>query len=198
MIALLVVGVLLWFMLSAGPQREPPLTPVIDTVVQDGTVYTNEQYGISLQYGNDFTVYSADQNIERPWSFVSDVSGTRLFTIVLPREFQPRTNFSNAEIGLGVSTDRTAVENCVLAQGGETTQGNQQGFAVFTSTDAGAGNFYETTSRRIGIDSACIALESVIHSTNIGNYPAEQGITEYNRALVQAVIDTVMSTAKVE
>ena len=67
-------------------------------------------------------------------------------------------------------------------------------YTKLTVSDAGAGNFYDVTSYRMIKDSQCYALEYTIHSTNIGNYSPDQGITEFDKTKIQTILESIVKS----
>lgn len=59
-----------------------------------------------------------------------------------------------------------------------------------TSSDAGAGNFYQSKILRGVHDGACYELAEVTHSLNIGNF-TPGAVKEFNAARVSAVLDKI-------
>jgi hypothetical protein len=100
-----------------------------------------------------------------------------------------------------MSTDPTAIQKCLAETEasdidlGKVTLGGYP-FEKFTSNGAGAGNFYETTSYKGIVDGDCYAVEYTIHSTNIGNYSPDQGITEFDQIKIQNEIDQIIKSFK--
>ncbi len=160
--------------------------------------YTNNEYNFSLEYSADFKQLSEDDNARLPWSYGSSRAGLRLVTVDLPREIMPKTNFAGASVSVGISRDSAEVGGCIIgdSEPAETKTINKATFVIEKFNDAGAGNFYETTSYRILRDNVCIALEATMHSTNIQNYSPEQGIKEFDKARIQEVLDEVVNSFK--
>lgn len=94
------------------------------------------------------------------------------------REYMPQTNFSEADLRVGHSS------------GG--TDASCQG--TTTSTDAAAGNRYETTTYKKIYDGDCYIFESVIHSTNLGNYDPSQGIKEFDHDRVKSDLEEIVES----
>ncbi len=121
-----------------------------------------------------------------------------LLELDLPKSFDPGTNFSEAKLYIKQFTDSAHINNCAAATNGEQVVGQAsiggQLFTKLAMSDAGAGNRYDTTSYRSLYDGDCYVLEYVIHSTNIGNYPAESGIKEFDRARVEAILEEVIKS----
>ena len=116
--------------------------------------------------------------------------------VAIPQSYQPKTNFGEAKFTVGVSSDPTAITNCLKADAGNAATSsesmiNQQTFRKFVTSDAGAGNLYETTSYRILHDHKCYAIESTIHSTNIYNYSPDQGIKAYNKEKISGLLEAM-------
>ncbi len=163
----------------------------------ENLLFENKEAGFSLSYSSDFNLLSEDENARLPWSADSSLPGRRIFTISLPKDFLPQTNFAEATVSVGSSNNAGAVADCITGEQGklETTKKiNGIDVAVIKLDDAGAGNLYETRSYRALKGGTCFALEATIHSTNLENYPAEQGITEFDKAKVEAALEAVVST----
>lgn len=149
-----------------------------------------------FSYPSMFSVTSGEIGYTNAWSNGSAQTGLVLAQVVIPRTFQPKTNFSEARFTVGTSADPTAVKNCLVSPPGnniskaEVTISGQK-YQKFVYADAGAGNFYETTSYRTLRNDQCYAVEYTIHSTNIGNYSPDQGITEFDKAKVQGLLDAM-------
>ena len=69
-------------------------------------------------------------------------------------------------------------------------------FTKITLSDAGAGNFYNTTSYRTIYHNQCYAIEYTIHSTNIGNYSPDQGITEFDQTKIVPLLENMVQSFK--
>ena len=108
----------------------------------------------------------------------------------------PNTNFSEAKLTVNTSTNPTEIKNCTADLGGTEATISGYSFKKYISTDAGAGNFYETTSYKGLLDGDCYRLEYTIHSTNIGNYPPELGIKEFDKAKVQDELERIVQSFK--
>jgi len=196
-LAALVVGGLLWFIISSSGDTytsTPVDTKTTQTAHADEQLYYNDEYNFSLRYDDEFVqkpVLETDA-----WQSNSITAGKRLVTLYLPRELQPNTNFSEAWVSVGASADADAIKTCLVAQDGEVIQEgtDPRGFSVFTQTGAGAGNFYATISYRTVRNGACIALERVVHSVNIGNFDESQNITEFNRAIIESLLNRVVAS----
>jgi hypothetical protein len=131
-------------------------------------------------------------------------SGAQLLALTIPKVFEPQTNFDDAVLTIGTSSDRNAVAQCLVAEpsdgpSGDTTSTaiiNGIPFTVFHLTDVGAGNIYETTSYRTIHAGQCWAVEYTIHSSEIGNYPASYGLQPFDAAKLDNVLDRIVGTFK--
>jgi len=129
-------------------------------------------------------------------------AGTLFFTLTVPRAFEPQTNFADAKLTVGESSRGASVASCLATDqsGGPNAVPTSTAvidgvpFTVFHSNDAGAGNFYETTSYRAIHGGACWAIEYTIHSANIGNYPPEYQLKPFDRAKAADVLDRIART----
>jgi len=161
--------------------------------------------GWSIAYPLDFDI--ADNYAATPvddWrAGTPSGSGLKLFTLTIPRAFEPQTNFADAVLNVGASDNAAAVEHCLVADptGGQenaasTTTLNGVPFTVFNFSDVGAGNYYETTSYRTLRAGKCYAVEYTIHSSQIMNYPPEYQLKPFDEAEVKDVLDRIVGTFK--
>jgi hypothetical protein len=190
--ATLVAAGILWFL--AVNFKQP--APIVPPAPADYT-YTNDAYGLSLQYGPHFSVLNPVETKAQPWRMESATPGERLITLILPGSTQPKTNLSDVRITIGASSDPVAVKGCLVPDQGEVQVDDavpEPGMMHFHSTGAAAGNLYDVNSYRAMRDVNCIALESIVHSTNIGNYDPAQGITAFDATKVKETVDRVIET----
>jgi hypothetical protein len=100
-------------------QKPPPSQP---TVLESGVSpaksrYTNEKYGISLQFPSNYTLKEGELGNEYtlgylgpiPMNFTSS-GGIRVVTVVLPPNSYPATDFNTAFVTLSVNQDLTRDE----------------------------------------------------------------------------------------
>jgi hypothetical protein len=194
-IATLFVGGALWFIISSTSDtytRTP--TDVGEAPVEGAEeLYQNEAFGFNVRYDKKFKILPNTE--DQTWRSNVDSPGTRLLTLELPREIQPNTNFSDATITVGVSVDGQQVKNCLIAENGEVEAVSElPAFKKFTQNDAAAGNFYEVQSYRLVRNSTCFAVERILHSTNILNYDPSQGVTEFDRSMVNTLVERVIKS----
>jgi len=112
-----------------------------------------------------------------------------------------RTNLSEAYFLFGVSSDPTIVASCTQPGsfgGPETITGEVNIDGVpFTRSEAagvGAGNIYAQTFYRTAYQGTCYEITFFTHSANIGNYPADSGVREFDRAALTQKFEAILST----
>jgi len=159
--------------------------------------------GFSIAYPIDFQV---DDNYSitpvTDWRVGGNGNpGQKELTITIPRAFEPQTNFADATLTVGKSSNQAAVADCMTPDqtggpgtGVATTTINGINFSIFKSASAGAGNFYETTSYRTMHAGSCYAVEYTIHSSQIGNYPPSYNLQPFDENQVGSVLDRIVST----
>jgi hypothetical protein len=133
----------------------------------------------------------------------NNVSGIKYFTLTVPRAFEPQTNFIDTTFTIGASSNKSAVAQCLTADqsGGpamatSTADINGVQFTVFHSADAGAGNYYETTSYRTLHNSKCYAIEYTVHSSQIANYPSSYNLKPFDKIKIDSLMKTIIRTFK--
>jgi hypothetical protein len=167
-------------------------TPSIDT-------YTNATNGISFSYPRSFVVENK-LSAQDAWRNNATSSGTLMVTVTTPASYVKGTNFADAKLGAGFSADASEVDSCTSASSFETKTGTQVingvTFSKFTTSDAAAGNRYDTTSYRTVHGGKCYAVEYTIHYGNIQNYDPNQGIKEFDESAVKKAFDDIVSSFK--
>ena len=168
----------------------------------DLNTYTDPSKLFSFTYPSQFNLSGGDGSYTMDWSAAGNGSLGMLFTkISIPKSFLPSTNFGEAKFTVGASADPSAVKNCLLIENGSKVKNpkvmiGNTAFSEITLSDAGAGNFYETTSYRTVRDGECYAVEYTIHSTNIGNYSPDQGIKEFDKTKITSVLENIVQSFK--
>jgi hypothetical protein len=163
----------------------------------------NTAGGFSIAYPIDFP--TTDNYLGAPstdWRVgANGTPGITYFTLSIPSAFEPQTNFADAKLTVGASANATAVSACLeqdangppaTATSTATINGIQ--FTVFKSSDAGAGNMYETTSYRTTHAGKCYAVEYTIHSSQIGNYPPQYNLQPFDQTQATDVLDRIVGT----
>ena len=178
----------------------------IDPYYEDVSAWQTDQNntGWSIAYPIDFeTNDNYAPALANGWRMGDSNPGLSLFSLVIPRAFEPQTNFADAKLTVGASRDTGALAACLtpdptgpLPEPTSSVALGGVGFTVFHATDAGAGNYYETTSYRTLHAGECWAIEYTIHSSNIGNYPPEYGLKSLDEAKLRDVLDRIVETFK--
>jgi hypothetical protein len=161
--------------------------------------------GWSIAYPLDFpTDDNHSASTTSDWSMNAfGTVGVKAFELDIPKAFEPQTNFDDAKLTIGRSDDATAVKECLSpSTEGPTSFGattiNGIEFLKATSSDAGAGNYYETTSYRALHAGQCWAVEYTIHSSQIANYPTEYQLRQFDETELTDVLDRIVETFKFE
>lgn len=167
------------------------------TTTADTSTYTDGSKTFSFSYPTIATISGGGVGYDTNWRQQATTTGLLLVSATIQKSFQPQTNFSEAKFTVGTSPSSDAVASCLTEGDGNpmttsqvTINGTQ--FTRLTFSDAGAGNFYDTTSYRTVRNNQCYAIEYTIHSTNIGNYSPDQGISQFDQAKVQAMLEGIV------
>ncbi len=67
-------------------------------------------------------------------------------------------------------------------------------YTIFVSTDAGAGNRYETTSYRTVQHGQCYAIEYTIHYAVLENFDPSSGVTGFDQKKVHDALDGIVQS----
>jgi hypothetical protein len=168
----------------------------------DMVKYTDPGVRFYFYYPKDFKVSGPTNTLTRSWRSNATTNGYLLSKVVIPKSYMPGTNFSDAAVTVGVSTDPRELggAGCPAgdtgtAPGSATAETiNDQTFTKITNAEAAAGNRYDTKSYFTIRDGDCYVIESVVHSTNIGNYPASSGIKEFDKDKIDSLIDEIVKS----
>lgn len=161
--------------------------------------YSGTQF--SIAYPLDFPVVETNgTTLTNDWRVNSQDPGVKAFSLTVPAAFEPQTNFSNATLTVGYSQNANATANCLTQDSNgppaatSTAVINGIHFTIFTSSDAGAGNLYKTTSYRTVHQGYCWAVEYTVHSAELANYPTSYDLTQYSDQAIDSVLDRIIST----
>jgi hypothetical protein len=159
--------------------------------------------GFSISYPIDFpsdgesAIQTTDWRVNAPRA----TPGTVFFSLVIPKAFEPQTNFDDAKLTVGRSQDAAAVKDCLLPDqtGGpleptSTVMLNGIPFATSESFGAGAGNLYDTTSYRALHAGECYAIEYTIHASQIANFPPEYHLRPFDAVKLNDVLHRIAGT----
>ena len=165
----------------------------------------NTKGGFSIAYPIDFSVQDSNYSavpLATGWRNNVSEPGTTYFILAIPRAFEPQTNLGEVTLTVGASSNGTAVTRCLEQINVEPTAAtsseviNGVPFTVFHSSDAGAGNLYETTSYRTVHSGKCYAIEYTIHSNQIANYPVEYNLKQFDEAKIATLMQGIIGTFK--
>lgn len=160
--------------------------------------FTDQGNTIKFSYPKEFILSGGGVGYTEEWRTNTTTLGIVLAKVTIPKSWQPQTNFSEAVFRVGTSSDTDAVKNCLIAQNGERVKGtatvNGVVFTKITLTDAGVGNWYDTTSYHALRNDQCYVVEYTIHSTRVGNYPPELGITEFDTQKVVGALESMVQS----
>jgi hypothetical protein len=156
--------------------------------------------GFTVRYPIDFQIsdnYSATPATD--WRVNGNqTKGIVMFSLVIPKVFEPQTNFDDAKLTIGSSRNSSAIAGCTKPDTNATfritatTTIDGIPFSVSTTSDAGAGNLYETTSYRTVHNGQCWAIEYTIHSSQIGNYPPSFNLQPVDDVKLKSALDTIV------
>jgi hypothetical protein len=149
---------------------------------------------VALSYTDEF----APTTVEVP---AASTKGNPVLTLAFidPTFYSPRTNLSEAYLLLAATSDPTIVSTCTQpsTQVPETITGqvsvNGYTFTHSEFSGAAAGNRYDQTSYRSVVENKCFEVIFLIHSTNIGNYPAGT-VVEFDRSALIAKFEAILNT----
>lgn len=176
---------------------------VANSTLDDGSkefhTFTDGSKTFSFDYGNDVMISGGGTGYTEQWMNEGKGLGLILAKVVLPRSFQPKTNFSEGTMKVSTSSDPDAIKECLNPPQGNNVPKSSASiggvtFTTYTYGDAGAGNFYNTTSYRAIKNNQCYVIEYIIHSTNIGVYSPDQGIKEYDNVKVKKVFEDMVQS----
>ena len=162
------------------------------------SVFVDQGKTISFSYPNAFNLSGGEIGYSSSWRTNTQTLGITIAKVIIPKDSQPKTNFSEATFSIGTSSDKTAIKNCLLPTNGERAKGtaviNGITYTKITLTEAGAGNYYDTTSYRTIQNKQCYAVEYTIHSTNFASYDPNLGIGEFDTQKVVTDLETMISS----
>lgn len=163
--------------------------------------FTDSNGVFSFEYNPFFQNIAGFGMPTKDWSLDSKYEGMLLASVIIPKTYMPGTNFSDARITIGRSTDANAIKSCLdktLSSYTEAGASNISGypFKKFVFNGVAAGNLYDSVSYKGIFDGDCYAVEYTIHSTNIGNYSPDQGVQEFNKSTIQNDIEKIIRSFK--
>lgn len=160
--------------------------------------YTHQDPVFSISYPE---MWKVKQESPFGWSNLSGMDGENLFTATTPDGYLDGTNFRNAQVTVGWSTNPRAVVSCTELpenRSPETTIDqvtiNGVNFAKIHFVGAAAGGRYDTTSYRTKHDGACYAVESVLSYSAMGMYGEDSDVGEFDHRKVENILKKTVAT----
>jgi len=163
--------------------------------------FTDRAQTVSFDYNSFFAAREGDKTATVDWILNGQQKGLLLASLFVPKAYLPNTNFSDAHLTVGRSSDPNAINECTShltgnEEDGESLDVGGYPFTKFTLHDAGAGNLWETTSYRGIVDGDCYVAEYTIHSTNIANYADDQKIKEFDKSKIENELENTIKSIK--
>jgi hypothetical protein len=126
----------------------------------------------------------------------------KIVQLQIPQGKYPKTNFGDGAFSVSAVYAKSLAD-CLKTAGNESSNNfkdkvtfNNVEYFSATSTDAGAGNLYESKLyRTLAGSHTCIELSEVVHTANIYNFP-EGAVTEVNKNLVWEELDKITQSFK--
>jgi hypothetical protein len=180
--------------ISAGQNDAPSVAG------EDSRQFVDSRF--TFVYPKDFAVSGSPNVKTKSWRIDTTTTGYQIAVVTIPKSYMPGTNFSDAKLTIGVSNDKAELGGAGCPAGikfNETGGASAvtihgQTYTKVVRKEAAAGNLYETTSFFTVRDGDCYAIEYTIHSTNIANYPAEQGIKEFDKEKIVSVLENIVKS----
>lgn len=156
--------------------------------------YRDTEYGFSIEYPETATSSDTD------FAGFLPLTQTPVKSFVLPASMSAGTNLSEAGIYIGATTTPKIVASCTASTlAGETLVGtttiNGSVFSASTSTDAAAGNVYESAVFRTVHDGRCLEIVELLHWGNIANFP-EGEVVEFDTPVFREYLEKMVDTVK--
>jgi hypothetical protein len=204
----LVIILIAFFAVRSSNNRNP--VPATDTHTstqtdepsvagEDSRQFVDSRF--TFIYPKDFAVSGSPNVKTKEWRIDTTTTGYQIAVVTIPKSYMPGTNFSDAKLTVGVSTDKAELSGAGCPAGVKFSETggatavtiHGQTYTKIVRTEAAAGNLYETTSYFTVRDGDCYAIEYTIHSTNIANYPAGQ-VTEFDKQKITDILDNIVKS----
>ena len=174
--------------------------------------FTDQSDTFSFKYPKTFNVVGGEIGFTQGWRQNAETLGNLFVSVIVPRSFMPKTNFSDATFTVGASSNPDAIANCSKPTNGEThalapgehgdantgkpvvVPINGTNFTKILLSDAAMSNYYDTVSYRTMKDGMCYAVEYTIHSTNAAVYDPAMGIQEFDRKKIETIMQDMVNS----
>ena len=158
----------------------------------------------SVQYKSDqleFSFWYPEGSSAKTDNFEGYLSVTKtpIVAVTLAPSLFQGTNLREAGVFIGASSSPAVVGVCAAASAdtGEHVAGSvdvgMTTFSVFTSTDAGAGNFYDARTYRTIHNGTCFEIVEMLHSSNINNYTPGT-VQPFDLTKFSSTLEAIMNT----
>lgn len=161
----------------------------------DWNTFASSTMGVSIRYPADYSVMqNYAYTLLGPGT--TPIQGVKF---IIPAATWQGTNLSGYDTGVSVEElpDLATCSATAFLPLGNTTQAEltQKGvdYLVASTTDAGAGNFYEEDVYALKDSNPCTAVRYFIHWTDIGNYTSG-AVQVYNKAALLAQFDQMRAS----
>jgi hypothetical protein len=163
-------------------------------VVTQTFQYTNVKQNITFSYMDDF----APTRFPGPQVYKVE---PEIALEMIDSQFYVKTNLIEAYLLFGSTNDSRIVATCtqpISFGGSENVVGdvviNGNKFVRSEGAGVGAGNVYEQVYHRIALNGYCYEVTFFFHYANIGNYPPDSGVKEFDRTPLLQKFESVLST----
>lgn len=165
--------------------------------------YADASGTFSFTYPAVFTPGNVAPGYTSSWMYGATTTGMLLAEIEVPSNYEPGTNFAGARLTVGTASQPDAISECLTyyplrspSVPSQTVTLNSSSYVKFVGGDAGAGNFYKTTSYHILRDKQCYVVEYTVHSLNLGNFSPSQHVRAFDEAKVTNALAGTVATFK--
>lgn len=169
--------------------------------VKGWELYTSPDGSVSVEHPAEARVAPIGSGPTQEWRVgATKASGILLADIRILGSYMPGTNFSDARFTIGRSADAEEIKSCTAVQDSMSERKDVKfggyPFVMISTSEAAAGNRYDSTMYRGIFDGDCYAIEYTIHSTNIGNYPPERGIREFDKDKIVSIMEKMADSVE--
>ncbi len=195
LVLIIIGGLVYWQSKNASPVSQTATTTQSSTIISGvpDETYVDSKLSFSITHPETATASPVEYAGYLP------LTQTPLVSFAFPRSMFAGTNLGEAGVYVGASSSPAAITGCTSSAplSGEIPQGtatiNGADFYVYSVSDAGAGNFYESKIYRRLENGWCVEVVELLHSNNIDNYPPGV-VTAFDRAHYQNILEAIVHT----